>query len=420
MTPSAVGVWASHADGLAALVPRALHPAGGFGWLDDENRVTADRGVATWITCRMTHVAALATLRTGGRDPDLERCLDQGAAALGRGGLLRDDRHGGWFSQVGPDGAVADDGTKAAYAHAFVVLAASSLTAAGHPSGPALLADALATFDTHFWDDAEGMARESWDRAWTTTEDYRGVNANMHAVECMLAAGRVLDDHALVDRAERVVDRVVGTFAREAGWRLPEHFTATWDPLPDFNRDRPADPFRPYGVTIGHVLEWARLALDLRTALRATRPRPDLLEDAVAMFDAAVRRGWSVDGAPGFVYTTDLADRPVVRQRLHWVLCEAFATAATLDQETSDPRYAQWLTTLWDFAEQHLIDHRRGGWVHELSPQNEPASEIWWGKPDVYHAYQAALVPSYPGLVAFSDALRRPSPQAVPRRRNAP
>ena len=404
MTPDA---WAAHADQLALLVPRAVHPAGGFGWLDPSNTVAPERGVATWITCRMTHVAALATLRSPATGRALAESLDHGANALDVGGLLRDDRQGGWFSSVAGEGDAGIDGTKAAYAHAFVILASASLTAVGHPRGRALLEDALTVFDLRFWDEAEGMACESWDRHWLACEPYRGVNANMHTVEAMLAAGEVLGDPTLTDRARRIVDRVVCGYAREADWRLPEHFTEAWEPQPDYNRQRPDDQFRPFGVTIGHVLEWARLALNVRAALaRAGTPRPDLLEHAEAMFDVAMDRGWDADGASGLVYTTDFADHPVVRQRLHWVLCEAFATAASLHHETHDPVHRSWMETLWGYAEAHLIDDENGGWLHELAPDNTPDDSIWWGKPDIYHAYQATLVPSLPALVSFAGSMR--------------
>jgi mannose/cellobiose epimerase-like protein (N-acyl-D-glucosamine 2-epimerase family) len=48
----------------------------------------------------------------------------------------------------------------------------------------------------------------------------------------------------------------------------------------EYNRDEPAHPFRPYGATVGHWLEWARLALHLRAALGSAAPQW-LLDDAV-------------------------------------------------------------------------------------------------------------------------------------------
>ena len=50
-----------------------------------------------------------------------------------------------------------------------------------------------------------------------------------------------------------------GTF----DWRLPEHYDEHWRPEPEAGRERPDDPFKPYGATVGHGLEWSRLLLNL-------------------------------------------------------------------------------------------------------------------------------------------------------------
>ena len=176
-----------------------------------------------------------------------------------------------------------------------------------------------------------------------------------------------------------------------------------------YNRDRPDDRFRPYGVTIGHVLEWSRLTLNVRNALgeRATDPQwAFLLPAAQSLFEAGVSRGWAVDGADGFVYTTDYQDRPIVRERLHWVVCEGIGAAWTLHEATGAAAYRQWFERLWAYAQRHLLDTEHGGWIHELAPDNGPSERIWWGKPDLYHAYQCALVPLLPGLVSFAGAVR--------------
>jgi mannose/cellobiose epimerase-like protein (N-acyl-D-glucosamine 2-epimerase family) len=383
---------------LAELAARSAHPDGGFGWLSADNTVDLARPVETWITCRMTHVLALETMRGA---EHLRPMLDVGAEALE--GRLRDAVHGGWFPAVG--GGAPQPTDKLAYAHAFVVLAAASLTAAEHPRGPDLLAQALAVFDTWFWDEQAGMAREQYDATWSTCEDYRGVNANMHTVEAMLAAGEVLGSREHVDRAARIMRRVVHQIARGHDWRLPEHFDRDWTELPDYNRDRPADPFRPYGVTIGHVLEWGRLAVNVRAAVGEGADEW-LLTDAQALFQAAVSRGWAVDGADGFVYTTDFQDRPVVAHRLHWVVCEGIAAAWALYDATGDAAYRAWHERLWRYAQAHLLDEKHGGWRHELDPANNPSETVWSGKPDVYHAYQCALVPLLPGMASFAGAIR--------------
>jgi len=377
---------------------RAAH--GGFVRLDDAGRPLPGP-LELWITCRTTHVYALAHLM--GR-PGAAALVDHGLAALT--GVFHDDAHGGWFAEVEPDGAPRVT-TKAAYPHAFVVLAAASASAAGRPGADALLADALAAQDRWFWDEQAGMVVEEWDRTFTRLDPYRGVNATMHTVEAYLAAADVTGDRRWLDRALRMVERVVHGFARGNRWRIPEHFDASWTPDLEYNAATPAHPFRPYGATVGHWLEWARLTLHTRAALTA---RGDvaptwLLDDAAALFDAAVREGWAVDGAPGFVYTVDWQGRPVVRERMHWVAAEAVAAAAALHAATGDARYDALYTQWWDYVGEHVLDRAGGSWWHELGPDNRVSRTVWAGKADLYHAVQATLVPRLPLTPALAPAL---------------
>ena len=379
---------------------RASRVAEGFGWLRDDGTVDDARPTELWITCRMTHVFALGALL--GR-PGCAPLVEHGVAALT--GPFQDRAHGGWFSSVGRDGPV-DDG-KAAYAHAFVVLAAASAASAGSPGARELLDEALDVSLRRFWQEGAGMVRESWDRAFGDEEPYRGVNANMHTVEAYLAAADVTGDDAWLARALRVTERAVHGFAREHRWRLPEHFDADWRPLLHYNKESPAHPFRPYGATVGHWLEWARLALHVRAGLqRRGHDAPAwLLADAADLFATATAEGWHADGAPGFVYTVDFDGRPVVRERMHWVLCEGIAAAAALHAATGDDAYYAWYRRWWDEAAGHVIDPVGGSWWHELDPGHRVSRTVWEGKPDVYHAVQATLVPRLPLAPALAPAL---------------
>ncbi len=381
---------AAHTDWLAAERDRLIDfaaasrdPAGGFGWLDRSGERQPERAVATWITGRMTHVFSLAHLLGVEGAADL---ADHGIAAFR--GLLRDTEHGGWYAST-------DDTSKTAYEHAFVVLAAGSATAAGRPGAEEVLTEALQVVESRFWDERAGLALESWDRQWRTSEDYRGANSNMHLVEAFLTAGDVTGDSIWHRRALGIAEFLVHEVAAAHDWRLPEHFTPGWQPVLDYNRDQPAHPFRPHGATVGHWLEWARLLLHLEASLGSQAPSW-LSSDARHLFAAAVERGWSADGQPGFVYTLDWQDRPQVRARMHWVVAEAILTAAALHRRTGDSEYEDWYTTFWEYAGTHHIDRAAGSWLHETTPEGEPSGTVWPGKPDAYHAYHAALLPELP------------------------
>ena len=383
---------------LLNFVSAAAHPAHGFAWLDAAGAPVPEQGVRTWITCRVTHVAALAHLEGV---PGAGVLADHGLRALA--GPLRDPDHDGWFAALDAHGRPVEP-RKEAYQHAFVLLAASSAALAGRPGARELLDAAADVVERRFWDEAAGRCRESWAPDWSADEPYRGANSNMHLVEAFLAVFDATGERVWAERALRMARFFVHEVAAARDWRLPEHFDADWRVLADYNTDDRAHPFRPYGVTVGHVLEWARLLVHLEAALPEAPAW--LLADAEAMFAAAVERGWSVDGSAGFVYTLDYDDTPVVRARMHWVVAEAVSAAAVLGRRTGDDRYERWYRTWWDHAAAYFVDAVRGSWHHELDPAlTPPAGGTWSGKPDVYHAYQATRLPLLPVAPSLAGAL---------------
>jgi sulfoquinovose isomerase len=369
---------------------RAARMPGGFGALDRFGRLPAQARPDTLQTARMVHCFAIAH-RQG--VPGAAQLVDHGIAALN--GALRDARHGGWYGC--PDAADGDT-DKPAYRHAFVALAASSAFVAGRPGAKALLDAAVAVLEEHFWQDAEGALCEAYSRDWQHCEAYRGGNSNMHATEAFLALADALQAPVWLERALRISERVIHQHALAANDLPVEHFDADWQPLPGYNQDKPDDLFRPFGQTPGHAYEWARLLLHLEAACQANGlPAPDwLLADARRLFAAATRHGWAVDGAPGIVYTLDWQQQPVVRERLHWTLAEAVSAAGALLRRTAEPEYEQYYRQFWAYIERYLIDRDDGSWHHQLGVDNLPNHSIWPGKPDLYHAYQATLLPMLP------------------------
>ena len=372
------------------------HPLGGAAWLDATGQPDLSRPVYTYITARMLHVYALGHLLGRSGDADLAA-----QALAGLAGRLRDEASGGWFSSVDDVGESPDE--KACYTHAFVVLGASSAAVAGLPGASDLLSEAIGVWHKRFFDAESGMFVDSWNRDFTELADYRGVNANMHGVESLLAAADVTDDHALRERALAISRRVALEFAQPQSWRIPEHFDPHWRPKLQHHQDRPDDPFQPYGATVGHGLEWSRLLLHLEASL--ADPPDWLLPAAEALFDRAVADGWAVDGADGFVYTTDWNGRPIVRDRMAWVVAEAISAAAALRIRTGDDRYADLLGTWWEYAERTLFDRTYGSWYQQLDANNHVIETVWPGKSDLYHAVQATLIPQLPLAPTLATAL---------------
>lgn len=384
---------------------RAARVDRGFGWLNDDGALL-DRPLELWITCRMTHSAALGLLSGRSEFADL---VDHGIAALRTS--FRDGEHGGWFATIdGVTGTAVDD-SKQAYPHAFVLLAASSAVVAGRPGAEELLDEARRIHEEHFWIESKTRVAEAFSADWGTAEPYLGVNAAMHTVEAFLAVYDVTGVARYLDRAEAMARQVID-WAGAREWRIPEHFDVNGVVLPDYNRDRPADPFRPYGATVGHGLEWSRLILSVAAARGSSYNGEELVRGATALAERAVSDGWAVDGADGFVYTTDWTGRPVVRARMHWVVCEGISAAYALGRVTGEKRWEDSIFTWWQYAERYLIDAAKGSWHHELDPDNQVAHDTWVGKPDVYHALQTCLLvgDSLPLAPSFATALAQTLP----------
>jgi mannose/cellobiose epimerase-like protein (N-acyl-D-glucosamine 2-epimerase family) len=226
----------------------------------------------------------------------------------------------------------------------------------------------------------------------------------MHLVEAFMAAAEATRDAALLEPAVRIAEHIIGTFPKDAQWRVPEHFTTDWQPDLRFNRDDPRNVLRPYGATPGHWLEWARLLLQLQAIVGQPARTAWMSAAARELFDAAIAQGWDHERT-GLVYTVDWNGSPCVSERFHWGAAEAIGAAAYLYRTTHDAQYADWDRIFWDHTAKYLIDRTRGGWHHELSSTNEPAERTWVGKPDLDHALQATLFARVPVTAGLAEAL---------------
>ncbi|SMB78115.1 sulfoquinovose isomerase [Pasteurella testudinis DSM 23072] len=378
---------------------RAVVPTG-FGWLGNTGNIREEMGTQLWITARMLHVYSLAALM--GR-PGAYDLVEHGISALE--GSLKDKNYGGWYATVNDSGVV--DPSKQGYQHCFVLLGAASAVLTGHPRARNLLNEAIEIIEKYFWNEEEQMCLESWDEQFTKTEEYRGGNANMHAVEAFLIVYDVTKEKKWLDRALHITSVIIHHFAKNNNYRVNEHFDPNWQPIVDYNKEQPASHFRAYGGTPGHWIEWGRLILHLRaTLISIDAEAPEwLLDDAKNLFAAGIRDAWFVDGAPGFVYSVDWDGKPVVRERIRWVIVEAIGTAYALYTVTNDSRYEEYYQRFWDYCRTYLMDYEECSWWQELDANNQISSKVWDGKQDIYHLMHCLIIPRLPLTPGLAPAL---------------
>ncbi len=380
-----------------------LSPDGSSYYLGDDGTPWKERNRETWITSRMLHVYSIGTM-LGDKE---SRALAEGALK-GLKGALKDTKHGGWYSGLRADREILPN--KQCYAHAFVILAASSAMLAKIDGAEELLKEALELFDLRFWDEKEKLCFDTWNTEFTVLDDYRGLNANMHTVEAFLAVADALSDEKYRQRAGWIIEHVI-EWASKNSWRIPEHFTKDWKEDLECNKEQPADQFKPYGATPGHGIEWARLISQWALSTYQTEDSRFLAGKYVwaaeSLYNCAIKDAWNVDGAEGLVYTTDWNGNPVIHDRMHWTLAEAVNTSSVLWQITNNQKYADDYSKFMKYLDEKVLDHENGSWFHQLNEKNEVIGTVWPGKSDLYHAFQSTWIPYGNPAVSIASDVRQ-------------
>ena len=385
---------------LFAFGHRFPSPGGSSWYLGDDGTPWTEKNREAYVTCRMAHVYSIASLM--GHEGS-EALVD--AAVKGLRGELRDKEHDGWYEGLTPGGGHLSG--KQCYAHAFVILAGTSAYLAGRPEAEELLQEALEVYDRYYWNEEEGLSCDNWNTEFTVMDDYRGLNANMHSVEAFLAVADAAGKEEYRVRAGRIIDHVLG-WAKDNHWRIPEHYTKDWEPDLEKNREKPDDPLKPYGATPGHGLEWARLITQwaLSTYKEDKESMLPYIKASEELFRRAVEDAWNADGAPGICYTTGWDGKPIVHERMHWTLAEGINTAAVLYHVTKKQEYADAYAAFMRYLDEKVLDHVNGSWFHQMDQHNQVTGTVWPGKPDIYHALQATLIPYYAPEASIALAVK--------------
>ena len=370
----------------------SLNPSGGFHVLGHDGEPLDTNVQELHTTTRLVHSFVLGKMAGVAGCDDI---IEQGMTYIAKS--HRDTVQGGYLWAL--DGDQVCDERKLAYGHVFVLLAASSAKMAGHPDADALIADISDVLENRFWEEERGLFADEWNRDWTPFSTYRGMNANMHGVEALLAAYEATGETVYLDRAGRILDFFLNKMAPAWGWRLPEHYDAEWQVDPDYSEN---PMFRPAGTTPGHSFELARLMVqhwDL-----AGRPDTDAPATARKVVETALATAWDPEKG-GFFYTLDFDGQPMIRSRYWWPVTEAIGVLSTMIKLEEKAQDEAWYRRLWAFSDRCLVDHDNGGWFPEIDIEGRPSENQFIGKPDIYHSVQAALFPLGSGLSRIAEGL---------------
>jgi mannose/cellobiose epimerase-like protein (N-acyl-D-glucosamine 2-epimerase family) len=360
--------------------PRCIDPAGGFfHYFKDDGTVYDASHRHLVSSTRFIFNYAMAA----NEFPDLRNEYLQAA----RHGLKflreehRDAYSGGYFWTL--RNGQPEDSTQHCYGAAFVLLAYSAALKAGIAEAGPWMDEIRELLQQRYWDEQAGLYRDEADREWNFS-GYRGQNANMHMCEAMLAAYEASRERRYLHRALLLADNMTRRQAAQADGLVWEHYDAHWNIDTDYHRDDPKHLFRPWGFQPGHQTEWAKLLLILNDHLHDVGEVADwLLPKARELFGRAVAAAWD-EQFGGLVYgfapenlRKDIPGRSLPDgknficddDKYFWVQAESIATAARL-AVVADVSYWGWYDKLWDYAWQHMVDHRHGAWYRILDRRN--------------------------------------------------
>jgi len=256
------------------------------------------------------------------------------------------------------------EGQVMAYGHAFVMIAAAYALDAGIEEARSTLNDVWNFMEEHFWQPEHGAYADEYSADMSALSPYRGQNANMHSCEGCIAAYRASGDERYLSRAEALAIKFTVELANLTGDFIWEHYDASWKPDFKYNKDKPNDLFRPWGIQPGHMVEWARLLLTLDTI----RPQPWYLDRAIDLYGKAMQHGRDLEYG-GLVYGFGLDGSICAQEKYYWVHSETAATAWRLFSRTGDESYRQDYLEVWRYSWDHFVDHVHGAWFRVLTPE---------------------------------------------------
>jgi mannose/cellobiose epimerase-like protein (N-acyl-D-glucosamine 2-epimerase family) len=173
-----------------------------------------------------------------------------------------------------------------------------------------------------------------------------------------------------------------------------EHYDEQWMPDLAYNADKPDDRFKPWGFQPGHLLEWAKLLLQLDALAGEDDGRGAAEADAdrawraptAARFFAAACQGWDAAHG-GFVYSlappagaaaaaAAAGGAPLAVAngfKYKWVQLEGAVAAALLARAlpADAPFYRSWYARIWAYAFTTMYDHTHGAYFRALTADNK-------------------------------------------------
>ncbi|MFC3120608.1 AGE family epimerase/isomerase [Agaribacter flavus] len=261
------------------------------------------------------------------------------------------------------------DMTQQAYGYAFVLLAYAALQKYDVIRCEDKISAVYSLLEKRFWQNEYGLYADEIS-ATGILSDYRGQNSNMHLCEAMILAYEATQHEQYLDKAEQLANNICFRQAQLTDGLVWEHYSKTFSPDWDYNKNDPKNLYRPWGFQPGHQTEWTKLLL----SLHRYRPLNRYVEKATSLFDIAYQTAWD-EKYGGLIYGFTPQDEWCDEDKYFWVQAESIAAAAMLYKQTGNTTFLNAYNKLWQYCWDNMIDHTHGAWFRILQRDNAKISD---------------------------------------------
>ena len=315
-----------------------------------------------------------------------------------------DDKYGGWFWTVQPDGEMIDGG-KVVYGQTFAVYALSEYVLASQDVK--ILEYAKKTFDLlqkYATDTLNGGYYENLQRDWSIAPygveagDIKSLNIHMHMLEAYTTLYECTKEEIHRRKLQEVIDLVLhkmtdinigcgfDQFGPELIRRPAVSIPRTWTQDREVNSEI-ADSINT--TFYGHNIELAWLLNRANDVLGKPYHTYDYVEKMLV--DHSLKYGF--DYAHGGVYYAGHYEGEATRlEKEWWENCEALIGFWDAYEHLGEEKYVDAFIKTWEFCNRHMINHEIGEWYQLVSREGKVLvgciGNTWKG---IYHTGRAML-----------------------------
>lgn len=257
---------------------------------------------------------------------------------------------------------------KQTYAQAFGIYALSEYyRLSGNAAALDLAKELYGLIEQHCFDPEYGGYIEARDRDWNALSDMRlsdkdlnspkSMNTHLHVLEGYTNLLRVWPDGRLRERQKALIEIMLDRIVDPATGHLKLFFDEKWTSLIDH-------------VSFGHDIEASWLFVEAAEVVGDAGLIARTRAAALQMARACLTQG--LDGDGSMFFEADGQGRILDSDKHWWVEAEAVVGFYNAYQMSGDMRFRDAARRVWDYIEDHVVDHEHGEWHAKLNRDGTP------------------------------------------------